>query len=181
MNCALKFHSCITCSGVRFADWLSGAAAGGEFSASMLLGYSQEKFNHYKDDSSLLPLKLCSYCQKSIALSINANPGLACDTSDTSVEGISVDSTGFAPTCKEHYQNNNNLSRILVTMCHGLKNKDGSDLVDFDKDPWTSLKVSMYCPNLGKWRNEIRRRARINIATKQSTKVSKKNYPTPSQ
>jgi hypothetical protein len=56
MNCALKFHSCITCSGVRFADWLSSAAAGGEFSVSMLLEYSQKKYNHYKDDSSLLLL-----------------------------------------------------------------------------------------------------------------------------
>jgi hypothetical protein len=37
---------------------LSGAAAGGEFSASMLLEYGQEKFNHYKDNFSLLPLEL---------------------------------------------------------------------------------------------------------------------------
>jgi hypothetical protein len=39
----------------------------------------------------------------------------------------------------------------------------------------------MYRPNLGKWRNEIRRRARINIATKQSSKLSKKENPLPSQ
>ncbi len=103
---------------------------------SMLLEYSQEKYNHYKDDFSLLPLELYFYCQKSIALGIDANPGLAGDVTGTSVEGISVDSAGFAPTCEEHYQNNNNLLRILVTMCHGLKNKDGSDLVNLDKDPW---------------------------------------------
>jgi hypothetical protein len=41
------------------------------------------------------------------------------------------------------------------------------------------LKVSMYRPNLGKWRNEIRRRERINIATKQSSRVSKKDNPLP--
>jgi len=66
MNCTLKFHSCITCSGVRFSDWISGAAARG-----ILSQYGQEKFNRYKDDFSLLPLELCSYCQKSIALSID--------------------------------------------------------------------------------------------------------------
>jgi hypothetical protein len=181
MNCALKFHSCITCSGVRFADWLSSAAAGGEFSVSMLLEYGQEKYNHYKDDFSSLTLELCLYCQKSIALGINANPGSAGDVTGNSVEGISVDSAGFAPTCKEHYQNNNNLLRILVTMYRGLKNKDGSDLVDLDKDPWASLKNSMYRPNLSEWRNEIRRRARINIATKQAAKVSKKDNPSPNQ
>jgi hypothetical protein len=181
MNCTLKFHSCITCSGVRFADWLSGAAAGREFSASMLSEYGQEKFNHNNDNFSSSLLELCSYCQKSITLSINANPGPAGDVMGTSVESISVDSAGFAPSCEEHYQNNNNLLRILVTMCHGLKNKDGSDLVNFDRDPWASLKVSMCHPNLGKWRNDIRRRARINIATKQSTKVSKKGNPLPSQ
>jgi hypothetical protein len=181
MNCALKFHSCITCSGVRFADWISSAAAGGEFSASMLSEYGQEKFNCYKDDFSLSLLELCSYYQKSIALSIDANPGPVGDAIGTSVESNSVDSAGFALTCKEHYKNNNNLLRILVTMCHGLKNEDGSDLVNFNKDPCALLKVSMCYPNLAKWRNKIRRRARINITTKQSTKLSKKDNPLPSQ
>jgi hypothetical protein len=135
MNCALKFHSCITCSGVRFADWLSGAAAGGEFSVSVLSEYNQEKYHQYKDDFSLLPLELCMYCQKSIARGIDANSGPAGDATGpagdvtgTSVEGISVDSEGFAPTCKEYYRNNNNLLKILVAMCHGLKNNDGSDV-----------------------------------------------------
>ncbi len=62
MNCALKFHSCISCSGVQFADWISAASA-----REMLSQYGQEKFDRYKDDFSLSPLELCSYCQKSIA------------------------------------------------------------------------------------------------------------------
>jgi hypothetical protein len=66
-------------------------------------------------------------------------------------------------------------------MRHGLKNKDTSDLVNLDKDPWALLKVLMYRPNLGKWRNEIRRRARINITTKQSIKVSKQDNPSSNQ
>ena len=77
---------------MRFADWLSGAAAGGEFSALMLSEYGQEKFNHYKDDFSSLPLELCLYFQKSIALGIDANPVSVDDATGTSVEGISVDS-----------------------------------------------------------------------------------------
>ena len=38
MNCALKFHSCITCSGVRFSDWISGAAT--SFSENRYLTFS---------------------------------------------------------------------------------------------------------------------------------------------
>ena len=114
-------------------------------------------------------------------MGIDANPVSVDDATGTSVEGISVDSAGFVPTCKEHYQNSNYLLKILVTMCHGLKNKNGSDLVDLDKDPWALMKVSMYCPNLGKWNNEIRKRARINIPTKQSAKVSKKDNPLTNQ
>jgi hypothetical protein len=56
MNCDLKFHSCITCSGVRFADWISAASA-----REMLSQYGQEKFDRYKNDFSSSPLELCSY------------------------------------------------------------------------------------------------------------------------
>jgi hypothetical protein len=55
MNCALKFHSCITCSGVRFADWISAASA-----REMLSQCGQEKFDRYKDDFFLSPLELCT-------------------------------------------------------------------------------------------------------------------------
>jgi hypothetical protein len=99
----------------------------------------------------LLLLELCSYCQKIIALSINGNSGPADDAMSTSVEGTSVDSAGLALSCEKYYKNNNNLLKILAVICHGLKNEDNSDLVDFNKDPWASLKVSTYCPNLGKW------------------------------
>ncbi len=69
-------------------------------------------------------------------MSIDARPGPAGDATGTSVEGTSVDSAGFVLTCKEYYKNNNNLLRILVTMCQGLKNEDDSDLlVEFNKDP----------------------------------------------
>ena len=71
MNCALKFHSCITCSGCHFGDWCLGAAEGG-FSKSMLLQYGQEKFDHYKNDLSLSPLELCSYCKSSLSPSMDA-------------------------------------------------------------------------------------------------------------
>ncbi len=68
-----------------------------------------------------------------------------------------------------------------MAMCYGLKNNDGSDIVNLDKEPWASLKVLMYHPNLGEWRNEIRRSARINIANKQPSKLSKKDNPLPNQ
>ena len=67
-NFAQKFYSCITCSGVQFADWISGVLLQGGCSHSL---DSQEKFDCNKDDYSSSLLELCSYYQKSIALSIN--------------------------------------------------------------------------------------------------------------
>ena len=142
MNCALKFHSCITCSGVRFADWISAASA-----REMLSQYEQEKFDCYKDDFSLSPLELCSYCQKSIALSIDV--GCSCGAAVITVTAAPASSTaagdvmgtagGDLLSSEEHYKKNHNSLKILVAMCHGLKNEDDSDIVVFDKDPWASM------------------------------------------
>ena len=71
MNCALKFHSCIICSGSRFGDWYIVVAKGG-FSKSMLSEYGQEKYDQYSDDLSSSPLELCSYCKSSLSLSMDA-------------------------------------------------------------------------------------------------------------
>ena len=71
MNCALRFHSCITCSGSRFGDWYS-VAVGGGFLKSMLSDYGQEKFDQYSDNLSSSPLELCSYCKSSLSLSMDA-------------------------------------------------------------------------------------------------------------
>jgi hypothetical protein len=71
MNCALKFHSCITCSGSRLGDWYLVVAKGG-FSKSMLSEYGQEKYDQYSNDLLLSPLELYSYCKSSLSLSIDA-------------------------------------------------------------------------------------------------------------
>jgi len=143
MNCALKFHSCITCSGVRFADWISAASA-----REMLSQYGQEKFNRYKDDFSLSLLELCSYCQKSIALSIDV--GRSCGAAMITITAVPATAAGDVMgtvggdllSSEEHYKKNHNSLKILVAMCHGLKNGDDSDIVVLDKDPWASMKVS---------------------------------------
>ena len=169
MNCTLKFYSCITCSGVRFSDWISSAAA---CARGTLSQYGQEKFDRYKDDFSSLPLELCSYCQKSIALSIDEGHscGAAVVTVTAAPATAAVDVMGTASddllSSEEHYKKNQNLLKILVAMCHGLKNEDNSDLVNFDKDPWASLKVSTYRPSLAEFKNEVRQRSKILIATK---------------
>ena len=107
MNCALKFHSCITCSGVQFSDWISGAAASAR---EMLSQYGQEKFDCYKHDFSSMPLELCSYCQKSIALSINVGHscGAAVVTVTSAPATAAADVMGTAAcdllSSEEHYK-----------------------------------------------------------------------------
>ena len=180
MNCALKFHSCITCSGVRFADWISAAAA-----REMLSQYGQEKFDHYKDDFPSSQLELCSYCQKSIALSIDV--GRSCGAAVITITAVPATAAGDAMgtaggdllSSEEHYKKNHNLLKILMGMCHGLKNEEDSDIVIFDKDPWASMKVSTYHPSLLELKNEVKRRSKIliAIATKKGKQLSKKDNP----
>jgi hypothetical protein len=63
----------------------------------------------------------------------------------------------------------------LAVMCRGIKTNDGGEIVDFDVDPWKSLKGTTYRPSLLEWRSEVRRRSKINIATKRGSKLSKKD------
>jgi hypothetical protein len=108
----------------------------GGLSVSMLSQYGWKKFNHYKDNFSLLPVELCSYCLKSITLTIDVgyssgatatclndpigtNQCLYDLTSEKqclndatgenhdATVGTSVDSGGLALGSKEHYKNNN--------------------------------------------------------------------------
>jgi hypothetical protein len=183
MNCALKFHSCITCSGVQFADWISDASA-----REMLSQYGQEKSDRYKDDFSLLPLELCSYCQKSIALSIDVGRscgGAAVITVTAAPATAAGDVMGTAGghllSSEEHYKKNHNSLKILVAMCHGLKNEDDSDIFVLDKDPWASMKVSMHRPSLLELKNEVKQRSKTLLATKKGGKLSKKDKPSPGQ
>jgi len=46
------------------------------------------------------------------------------------VAGDAMDTAmGDLLSSEEHYKKNHNLLKILVAMCHGLKNEDNSDLV----------------------------------------------------
>ncbi len=87
----------------------------------------------------------------------------------------------FAMCSEQHYKDNKNSLRILAVMCRGVKTVDGCEILDFNKDPWTSLKVSTYRPSLLEWRSEVRRRAKINVHTMKAKTVSKKDNPMPSQ
>ena len=71
MNCALKFHSCITCSGSCFGDWYLVEAEGGLLKL-ILSEYGQEKYDQYSNDHSLSPLELCLYCKSSLSLNMDA-------------------------------------------------------------------------------------------------------------
>jgi hypothetical protein len=187
MNCTLKFHSCITCSGSHFGDWYLAVAEGG-FLKLMLFEYGQEKYDQYSNDLSSLPLELCLYCKSSLSLNMNAlcssngaTATLAKASSDTTHAKASGDTTlakassddhggitnnsipcadmvginGVALSSEQHYNNSNNSLIILAVMCCGIKTDDGGEIVDFDVDPWKSLKGTTYRPSLLEWRSEV--------------------------
>ena len=58
----------------------------------MLSQYGQEKFDRNKDDFPLLPLELCSYCQKSIALSIDV--GRSCGAAMITITAVPATAAG---------------------------------------------------------------------------------------
>jgi hypothetical protein len=208
MNCALKFHSRITCSGSCFGDWYLVISMGG-FLKLMLSQYGHEKYYQYSNNLLSLPLELCSYCKLSLSLSMDAlllsggatttlhlprPPAILHLPRPTEIlnhDGIANNSIPCADTVgihgvglssEKHYKyNNNNSLRILAIMCRGIKSDDGSEIVDFDVDPWASLKVTTYCPSLLKWRSEVKRRSKINITTKRGSKLPKKDNPSPNQ
>ena len=67
----------------------------------------------------------------------------------TSIACVDTDSIlVFSMSSEQHYKDNNNSLRILAVMCHGINTNDGCEILDFNKDPWTSLKVSTYRPSL---------------------------------
>jgi hypothetical protein len=51
MNCTIKFHSCITCSGVQFGDWISPVLLHAASSVSTLSQCGQENFDHTRTSS----------------------------------------------------------------------------------------------------------------------------------
>ncbi len=213
MNCALKFHLCITCSGSCFGDWYL-VLVKGKFSKSMLSEYGQKKYDQYSDDHLSSPLEMCLYCKSSLSLSMDAlcssnsaTTTLAKASGDTTLAKASGNTTlvkasgndhggtannsvpcadtddimGVVLSSEQHYRNSNNSLRILVVMCRCIKTNDGSEIVDFNVDPWMLLKVTTYCPSLLEWRSEVRQRLKINIATKRISKLSKKDNPLPNQ
>ena len=72
MNCTLKFHSCIACSGSCFRDWFLIVVVGERFSKLMLPQFGKEKFDQYNNNLSFSPLELYSYCKSSLPLSMDA-------------------------------------------------------------------------------------------------------------
>ena len=101
-----------------------------------------------------------------------ANNSFPCADSDNII--------GVVLSSEQHFKNNNNSLRILVVRCCGIKTNDGSEIVDFNVDPWKSLKITTYRPILLEWRSEVWWRLKINIATKRGRKLSKKDNPSPS-
>ena len=62
-----------------------------------------------------------------------------------------------------------------------FKTNDGCEMVDFDRDPWVTWKVTTYRTRLFEWRSEVWQRSKIYIATKRDSKLPKKDNPSPNQ
>ena len=119
------------------------------FEPGMLYWFGLHSFHRWGgEELDSCPLLVCDICQDRVNREIKGGPaGDVVGTSADSAMGTSVDSAKLASS-EEHYKDNNNSLKILAVMCHGLNNEDDSDLINFNKDPWKSLKVTTYRPSL---------------------------------
>ena len=62
---------------------------------------------------------------------------------------------GVALSSEQHYKNSNDSLRISVVMCCGIETDDGGEIVDFNVEPWKSLKGNTYHSSLLEWRSEV--------------------------
>jgi hypothetical protein len=124
MNCALKFHLCITCSGCCFGDWFLGVTEGG-LSKSMHSQYGQEKFDHYNNDLSSSPLKLCSYCKSSLSLSMDALCSSAAATTLAKASCSSATATTLAEEVNVSNDASGNNHNSITTTSIACADMDG--------------------------------------------------------
>jgi len=66
-----------------------------------------------------------------------------------------VSINGVALSSEQHYKNSNDSLRILAVMCCGIETDDGGEIVDFNVEPWKSLKGNTYRSSLLEWRSEV--------------------------
>jgi hypothetical protein len=65
--------------------------------------------------------------------------------------------TTFCPA-KVRYCSQNQLLKTLVTLCRGLKDDDGNNLLDFKSYPWVKLKATHVKPTNVDYVDEIHQR-----------------------
>ena len=83
------------------------------------------------------------------------------DTSfDTFVDfGSSEPAESYVSVSAEHiFEEKNKSMKSLIVLCCGLKNSDGTNLIDIDDDPWKSLPVATTKPNAADYKVEVTRR-----------------------
>ena len=83
------------------------------------------------------------------------------DTSfDTSIDfGSSKPAESYVSVSAEHiFEEKNKSMKSLIVLCCGLKNSDGTNLIDIDDDPWKSLPPLTTKPNAADYKAEVTRR-----------------------
>jgi hypothetical protein len=82
---------------------------------------------------------------------------------------------------ERHYMENGQTLVILVTLCRGLLDHDGNQLIDFDAEPWRSVRPAFRIkPKVKAYMREIERRWKTFVRPPDCTKVGPRpaSWPT---
>ncbi len=73
-------------------------------------------------------------------------PSVAFSNEDKDLSPLSVLVDGIRNT-EKYYNAHNMCVKVLVTMCHGIRDTEGSPLLDIDAIPWKNISRMKTCPN----------------------------------
>ena len=109
-------------------------------------------YNKHQDNLDACPLYICNYCHTRIENEIEKDgvdygSEASIASSQEGRPGKSSKKTKKNPTspqegdaCDRHFPQNDQSLKCLVVMCIGLTDSENAPLIDFSKDPWTSIK-----------------------------------------
>ena len=163
-DCRGRIHCALFC-GEILEDYMNSDSC--KFDVNKLSSEGRNTFNRTSPDV----LYICQMCinrhegHEGSTTNVDVPQDTSLDTSfDTSIDIGSSEPAEelYASLSAEHiFEEKNKSMKSLIVLCCGLKNSDGTNLIDINDDPWKSLPVATTKPNAADYKAEVTRRYHV--------------------
>ena len=163
-DCRGRIHCALFC-GEILEDYMNSDSC--KFDVNKLSSEGRNTFNRTSPDV----LYICQMCinrhegHEGSTTNVDVPQDTSLDTSfDTSIDIGSSEPAeeSYASLSAEHiFEEKNKSMKSLIVLCCGLKNSDGTNLIDINDDPWKSLPVATTKPNAADYKAEVTRRYHV--------------------